>query len=250
MTLVMPLAGKRCSHASVNQPITAMKQTTTATPPEGQSKTQPPRHGFRLVRPYSTLAGAKAALDNGGRFWNLFTAAGDNRVSNVELAKSAGVLRNEANCFLFFDMALAKLNANEKAQVVGMFTPRQAKRYREHGPRTMSPAEAARRPAKSLVITEGVPRFERQITILQQGLIMVGKVMVPVTHRWPYDLYELRDAASGTTSGLRLAIWHKEARLPEVPTRFGGQVSESRVARERGETKEPLFVPGYHTPLA
>ena len=228
-----------------------MKSKPIIAPPagEGWSKTKPPRHSFLLVRPYSTLAGAKAALDNGGRFWNLFSSAGDDRVSKGELAKAAGVLLNEAKSFLFFDMAVTKLSADEKAQVVAMLTPKQARRYREHGPKTLSPAEVAKQPAKALVITEGVPKFLRQITILQQGVIMVGKATVPVTHRWPHDLYEVLDPFSGSPSGLRLAIWQNVTRLAEVPTRFGGRLWEFRIAEDQGETKELLLQPSYHTLL-
>lgn len=138
-------------------PPLTMKSRRAGTPParEGQTKATPPRLGFRLVRPYSTLAGAQAALDNGGRFFNLFARSGDARVSSSELSKAAGVLFDEAKCFLFFDMALARLSADEKSQVVAMLERKQAKRYREHGPRPVASAEAARQPAESTLITEG-----------------------------------------------------------------------------------------------
>ena len=43
------------------------------------------------VIPYTNYAGAPEALDNGGRFYNIFTKAQDDEVSLVELAKVAGV---------------------------------------------------------------------------------------------------------------------------------------------------------------
>ena len=204
--------------------------------PEGVTKAEPPRRGFRLVRPYSTLSGAKAALDNGGRFYHLIARGGDGRIAKSELSKAAGVVLGERETFVFFDMALAKLSAAEKAEVVAMLGARVAKRYRERGPRHGSPKAAS--PA---VITEGVPRFVERITILQTGMIMVGKVMVPVTHKLPHDRYDL--------DGLALAIWHKEARLAAVPTRFGGKASQERVQKAKGEAKELLFLPSYYTPL-
>ena len=46
---------------------------------------------MREVVPYRTLGGAKRALDNGGRFFNLFAEADDGVVSGAELARAAGV---------------------------------------------------------------------------------------------------------------------------------------------------------------
>lgn len=212
-------------------------------------KADPPRRGFRLVRPYSTLAGAKAALDNGGRFYHLLARSGDERVAKSELAKAAGVMFDEKGAFVFLDMALAKLSAEEKSQVVAMLGSRQAKRYRERGPRTVSATAAAREPAGATLIVEGVPRFLREITVLQAGMIMVGKVTVPVTHQWPHDLYELRERGSASISTLALAVWHHTGRLDAVPTRFGGLLALHRVKAARGETKERMLLPSYYTPL-
>jgi len=220
-----------------------------ATVREGQMSAKPPRRGFKLIRPYSTLAGAKAALDNGGRFYHLIALSGDGKLAKSEISKAAGVVFDEAGSFVFFDMALASLSADEKAQVVAMLGPKLARRYRDRGPRHVRVKDAAGLLAGKPVITEGVPRFERQITILQTGMIMVGKVMVPVTHQLPYDLYELRDPASSSASGFGLAIWNHKERLPEVPTRFGGRVSLERVKTKTGEEKQKLLVPAFHTPL-
>ncbi|MFI5403820.1 MAG: hypothetical protein ACHQ1G_12855, partial [Planctomycetota bacterium] len=140
------------------------------------------------------MAGAKAALDNGGRFYHLIARSGDGKLAKSEISKAAGVVFDEAGGFVFFDMALAKLSAEEKAQVVAMLGAKLARRYRERGPQHVTPKAAARLGAVKGVIAEGVPRFERSIEILQTGMIMVGKVMVPVTHKLPHDLYELRDA--------------------------------------------------------
>lgn len=64
---------------------------------------------MREIKPYKTLKGAKAALDNGGRFLNLFARAGDDRITSDELTKAAGVFLHESLAFLFLDMALADL---------------------------------------------------------------------------------------------------------------------------------------------
>ena len=45
---------------------------------------------MREVIPYSTVEGAARALDNGGRFFNLFSRINDDVVDSSELSKAAG----------------------------------------------------------------------------------------------------------------------------------------------------------------
>ena len=47
---------------------------------------------MRELVPYKTLHGAQKALDNGGRFYNLFSAAADAIIEPSELARAAGSL--------------------------------------------------------------------------------------------------------------------------------------------------------------
>ncbi|MFN0009157.1 MAG: hypothetical protein ACKVXR_14735 [Planctomycetota bacterium] len=216
---------------------------------EGRASATPPRRGFSLVRPYSTLAGAKAALDNGGRFYHLIARGGDGKLAKSELSKAAGVIFDEAGSFVFFDMALASLRSEEKAQVVAMLGPKVARRYKDRGPRHVTVKDASGVLAGKSVIIEGVPRFERSITILQTGMIMVGKVMVPVTNQLPHDLYTLRNSGSASGPSLGLIVWNHKSRLLEVPTRFGGRMMLERVKTATGEEKQKLLVPAFHTPL-
>jgi len=46
---------------------------------------------MREIKLYKTKRGLQKTLDNGGRFYNIFTDAGDDVVSRAELAKAAGV---------------------------------------------------------------------------------------------------------------------------------------------------------------
>jgi hypothetical protein len=45
---------------------------------------------MRAIEPYKTVRGAAKALDNGGRFYNLLTQAGDKVVDAGELARADG----------------------------------------------------------------------------------------------------------------------------------------------------------------
>ena len=55
---------------------------------------------MRELRPYLTVHGLTKAIDNGGRFYNLFTAADDAVVSRGELAKAASVFSENAQVLL------------------------------------------------------------------------------------------------------------------------------------------------------
>ena len=46
---------------------------------------------MREQQPYKTLLGAQRALDNGGRFYNMFARSGDEVIDQAELARAAGV---------------------------------------------------------------------------------------------------------------------------------------------------------------
>jgi hypothetical protein len=71
---------------------------------------------MRELKPYRTIVGARAALDNGGRFYNLIAMADDDRITLGELAKAAGIFRSEAKAFLFLHMALADLGDGQRSE--------------------------------------------------------------------------------------------------------------------------------------
>lgn len=60
---------------------------------------------MREVHPYKTAGGLLKALDNGGRFFNIFTRAGDDKITRSELAKAAGEFGSTPKAVLFFEMA-------------------------------------------------------------------------------------------------------------------------------------------------
>lgn len=62
---------------------------------------------MREVQPYRTERGLLKILDNGGRFFNIFTRAGDDQITRAELAKAAGTFGSAPKAALFFEMAYA-----------------------------------------------------------------------------------------------------------------------------------------------
>ena len=63
---------------------------------------------MREVQPYRTERGLLKALDNGGRFFNIFTKAGDDQITRAELAKAAGTFGSAPKAALFFERKLSK----------------------------------------------------------------------------------------------------------------------------------------------
>ena len=96
---------------------------------------------MRELVPYKTLRGAQKALDNGGRFFNLFSAAADNVVDPSELAKASGSLSLGTKAFLFFEMALLDLPPEERAETTALLSPDLRKRFENERPSSLLPYE-------------------------------------------------------------------------------------------------------------
>ena len=95
---------------------------------------------MRQIKPYQTVWGARRALDNGGRFYNLWTQAGDNVVDSGELARAAGVHSSDMRAFLHFEMALMDLPDRQKAEVRSLLSPGLQNRLQKNRPRVLKPS--------------------------------------------------------------------------------------------------------------
>jgi hypothetical protein len=73
---------------------------------------------MRELKPYRTMHGLRTAIDNGGRFYNLFTRADDHVVTRGELAKAAGVFTAGVNAFLFLEMAQQDLQSGDRQAIL------------------------------------------------------------------------------------------------------------------------------------
>ena len=181
---------------------------------------------MRELKPYQTFAGAKAALDNGGRFYNLVALADDKRISKGELNKAAGVFGGEQKAFLFLHMAIAKLPDNQQAEVLSMLDRPLAKRYKSHGPQQLDPAAMNKAPVGQLVVVDGYPRFHERKTHHAVVPMMAGKVMVLVPVETHYDGYQLFTTASGTGTPGWVCVARPKVHLTESATRFGGVIRQ------------------------
>ena len=209
---------------------------------------------MKKVTPYKRYSNALKALDNGGRFYNIFTAARDDKVSRTELAKVAGVFGNKQLMFLFLEMALHDLDEGDKQALNQKLSKELRAQYARYAPQHLRPSEADAQgvPSKTAILT-GVPRFVQDKTVFS-GFIMApistGKsftfIMIPIMDN--YDIYELTDDASSAKTFI--ANVRGSARLPVELCRFGGVLKETSVDKE-GKQKDRLFLEtAYYTPLA
>ena len=205
---------------------------------------------MREIKPYKTLQGAKAALDNGGRFFNLYARAGDDRITSDELTKAAGAFLNESLAYLFLDMALKDLAESQRQQVVSMLTPQVAARYRKRGPASISASQAAGKSKPGdLVIIEGSPAYVVDVVQKRQTLLFMGEgIMIPIWIDDHFQTYDLKDAAVRSGGALPMIMPRRAKRLEKGLARFGGALKEFTL-EGKPKKKGVYFEPVYFTRL-
>jgi hypothetical protein len=200
---------------------------------------------MREIKPYKTLAGLAKAIDNGGRFYNLFSHAQDNVVSRGELAKAAGVFSSGDNAFLFLEMAQQELSLKDQASVVQMLEPDLRKKYRRQRPKIMIPSSVdAKGKAGTAVIVTGYARFIEHKSEFSSFImipITTGKVttfsMVPIFDQ--FDLYEVFDDKLMKEPSSVIAKSRGKRLEHDGPVRFGGILR--KLQAKKGEESAHLF---------
>ena len=208
---------------------------------------------MQSVIPYQNYTGALEALDNGGRFYNIFTKAKDEEVSPVELAKVAGVFSDKQKMFLFYDMAVRELGESDKQSLFDNLSENLQAAYEEHRPQNLLPSEAdSKGVASKTAILTGYPRFVTDKTVFNGFIyipISTGKsmslMMIPIMDQ--YDIYELTDDSSSTKTFI--ANVRGSERLPVELSRFGGILKETSVDKEGKENGHLYLEALYYTRL-
>lgn len=189
------------------------------------------------IVPARSLQGATELLDNGGRFYNFLTDAGDEEITGAELAKAAGVFAAGADAFLFLEMVLAELEKDEVLEVRGMLSEDLAKRGVAHRPLACLPSkvETLGAAGKTAVVS-GYPRLADSETI--RSVILVPMfvngtttfIVVPLTKR--YDIYEVFDTPKYEGQRALIARVRGQPPLGEERLTFGGYLRERKEGGE------------------
>jgi hypothetical protein len=195
---------------------------------------------MRELKPYRTMHGLQTALDNGGRFYNLFSTSQDNLVTRGELAKAAGVFSAGTQAFLFLEMMQQELSAEERQSILQLLDTDLQNNYQRQRPVFLAPSEVeAEGEAGRSVIVAGYPRFVENRTEFS-GFIMVpistGKVttftMIPIFDQ--FDVYEVFDDERMLTLNSVVATVRGQKIEHRGPIRFGGVL---RKLQFKDETK-------------
>jgi hypothetical protein len=206
---------------------------------------------MRQIVPYKTVRGALNALDNGGRFYNVFTKAKDEVITDSELYKAAGVFSGKAQAFLFFELALLDLPDTDKDQIIQCLSPELRSIYLRQRPKCteigLFEEEAQETDA---VIIAGYPVFLEDKTQFS-GFIFIpmftGKsmifTMIPIFDK--FDVYEVYANSDLKGDKTIIATVRGSKRLTIAMTTFGGIVRKlefkDKSERTHGFYVETLF---------
>lgn len=187
---------------------------------------------MREVIPYKTVPGALKALDNGGRFYNIFTKADDGTITDSEMFKAAGVVSGSDKAFLFFSLALAHLDSDQQQVIISRLSTDLRVRFLQSRPQRVEieDFDQVAKPAQS-VIVDGYPRFLEDKTRFAAFImipIMAGKVttftMIPILDR--FDVYEVYSKPGLKGRKTIIATVRGSRRLEPIRTVFGGIVKK------------------------
>lgn len=187
------------------------------------------------IKSFSSSAEAIASLDNGGRFYNIFTHASDNVISQAEAGKSAGGFAGKQQAILFLELATSRLNEQSANEVISKFDETLKANFMKYKPQVLSPSEVeAKGELGSNLIVTGVPKLTDKTKTLS-GFIMVPTgsafTMIPLVD--VYDIYEIRDEAGS----LMIAHQKGEEQLPEKQVTVGGVLKESDPEEDKPVSK-------------
>ena len=203
---------------------------------------------MREVTPYKTLRGAVRALDNGGRFYNLFAKADDQVVDAGELARAAGASGDRA--ILFFEMALMALPAEERSQVRSLLSPALLAKCEERRPAILAPSavEAVGEKETPTIVT-GYPVFVEDKTQFAGFIVLVTPVIALIPIMDQFDVYEVFDTPGRREPRTVIATTRGSKRLDGIHARFGGVLKELQFDDKTGKEHGLYLETAYYTPL-
>lgn len=202
------------------------------------------------LKPYTTLAPIKKALDNGGRFYNFFDKAENEEVSKGELAKAAGVFTAGMQAFTFLSMSQQDLKAADQEAVLSLLEPSLRKSYQKKKPPFVKPSEieSGYKAGQSVIASGYLKPIEdrTQFTGMIMIPVMVGKIvtMIPIPIFEHFKVFECFDAAALKGASAIVAIAKNKKFDASGLLQFGGVLKKLQY-----KSKEPKKHTLYLEPL-
>lgn len=171
-------------------------------------------------------------LDNGGQFYNIFTKADDDLISQSEVSKVAGASLQKQKAVLFLNLAMSKLSAREQQEIEGRFDDKLSDNFQKYSPQSInSNAELESLDAGTGVIISGTPRKIEGEGIIS-GFISIPVIdvftLIPISET--YIVYEIKDEVSG--EAVLVAHDKDTGLLPESPIKIAGVIKQFQLTQE------------------
>lgn len=193
------------------------------------------------------------SLDNGGRFYNLFTKAQDGVITQAELGKVGGLFNSKQTMILFLQLSISHLDQQSKDTILSKLDGDLRSTYQKYRPLEILPSEAQTEGTiSSNAILTGVPKLTTSKTDFFGFIlvpVMAGKVtvfsLIPIIDT--YDVYELRDEQTSDT----FIIAHAKSsdKLPEKKTKVAGVIKELKANKEEKNASKKFLEAVYHVEL-
>ncbi|MFC1705202.1 hypothetical protein ACFL59_00085 [Planctomycetota bacterium] len=193
---------------------------------------------MKEMKPARNLGEFKKAFDSGGRFYNVFSKAGDDVLTSAELAAAAGTFAADSTAILYFEMARQFLPEEEQKKVVGILDEETYERYKKSVPVVCTPAtlrESAKTGASAIATGYARSRYgktseaEYITMVIQEGEVKKLK-RIPLSEK--YDLYELFDNAELEGAGVPITAEKGKALPDGTELMVGGVVRDFSVGED------------------
>lgn len=200
---------------------------------------------MKKIIPYKSSNEALTALDNGGRFYNIFTKAGDGVITQAEIGKVGGLFNNKQGAVLFLELATSQLDENAKNSLLAKMEIDMQTSYKKYKPQKLLASQVKTEGVlASGAIVTGIPKLvdsKTEMTSFIMVPITTGNIttftMIPIYEQ--YDVYELRDEQSSKT--FIIAHNKSKTKLPEEKMRVAGIIKELKKGKSK-DAKAQLFL--------
>ncbi len=201
---------------------------------------------MELIKPFTSASQAIDLLDNGGKFYNIFTSADDDIISPSEVGKLAGVVFEKQKAVLYLQLALSKLSSREQLEVEGRFDDTLSENYAKFQAETLhSVRNLNDNKISTNVIIRGTVRK------IEEAGYVTGFIQIPVVDTFTlipisetYTVYELMEEGNGT--GVLLAHEKSEAEMPERVLTIAGVVKEFQLEESEGSSTQKFIEVSYY----
>jgi len=205
---------------------------------------------MKQIIPYQNITEALSQLDNGGRFYNLFTKAGDGEINVAELIKVAGMFNERQKLILFLELSLSNLPKEEQVDIISKLDDRLRRDFLKFKAQELMASEAEERGilSENAIIT-GVPMLKDSKSEFK-GIVLIpistGKVItfVPVPIMDRFDVYEVRDDHSSET--FLIAHYRGKSKLPAEKIKVAGVLKEIEIKVDGVKGKRKFLEINYY----